>query len=501
LEPTLEQPPTPPTDLSEHEQVRRQKLAEIRQRGIDPYPARFDRADRAGDLQTRYSELAAGAETTDVVRVAGRLMARREAGKLNFLDIQDESGKLQLFVSLGTIGEEAFERLSLLDLGDFVGAEGTIRRTKRGELSVAVQTWTLLSKSLRPLPDKWHGLTDVEARYRQRYLDLITNEQSRETFRRRSAIIKAVRAYLDERGFMEVDTPMLHAIPGGAAARPFNTHHNALDMDLHLRISPELYLKRLVVGGFEKVYELNRSFRNEGISTRHNPEFSMIEVYQAYADYEEMMRLTEGLVSSVAQTVTGSMTIPYGDRTIDLTPPWPRLTMEQAIERKIDRSIADLDVPGLVELAKQHEVPLPKELTRGRLVNEIFEALVCEDLFDPTFIIDMPLEISPLAKRHRANPVLTERFEAFVAGRELANAFSELNDPLDQRERFEAQLREREAGNDEAHLVDEDFLTALEHGLPPTGGLGIGIDRLIMLLTNSASIRDVLFFPHMRPRD
>lgn len=491
----------PQAELSEHEQVRRQKLAEIRAKGIEPYPAKFDRTHVAGDLQEKYAHLANGEETQDVVRVGGRIIGRRESGKLNFIDLQDGTGKIQLFVSMGTIGEEAFENLSLLDLGDFIGAEGTVRRTKRGELSVAVTSWQLLSKSLRPMPDKWHGLTDVEARYRQRYLDLIANEDVRDTFRKRNAIIKAVRRYLDDRGFMEVDTPMLHAIPGGAAARPFNTHHNALDMELHLRISPELYLKRLIVGGFEKVYELNRSFRNEGISTRHNPEFSMIEVYEAYADYDDIMRLTEGMVSTVAQEVLGTMIVPYGDQTIDLTPPWPRMTMEEAIAKQLGRDVSQLDVPALVKLAEELHVPLPKEHTRGRLINEIFDVLVCDTLFNPTFIIDMPLEISPLAKRHRNNPMLTERFEAFIAGRELANAFSELNDPIDQRYRFEEQLREREMGNDEAHHIDEDYLTALEHGMPPTGGLGVGIDRLVMLLTNSASIRDVLLFPHLRPRD
>ncbi|MBO9540400.1 lysine--tRNA ligase [bacterium] len=499
MEPTATVPST--ADLSEHEQVRRQKLAEIRALGIDPYPAKFDRTHEAGDLQTKYAALENGEETQDVVRVAGRIVGRREAGKLNFIDIQDGTGKLQLFVSLGTIGEESFGQLSLLDLGDFVGVEGTVRRTKRGELSVAATSWQILSKSLRPLPDKWHGLSDVEARYRQRYLDLISNDEARETFRKRNAIIKAVRAFLDERGFMEVETPMLHAIPGGAAARPFNTHHNALDMELHLRISPELYLKRLIVGGFEKVYEMNRSFRNEGISTRHNPEFSMIEVYEAYADYDDVMRMTEELISSVAQQVCGTTLIPYGEHMIELKAPWPRLTMEQAISQRLGQDVSALDVPALAKLAEELGAKMPTELTRGRLINEIFEVKVSDELIQPTFIIDMPVEISPLAKKHRNNPMLTERFEGFVAGRELCNAFSELNDPIDQRERFEDQLKEREAGNDEAHLIDEDFLTALEHGMPPTGGLGIGIDRLVMLLTNSPSIRDVLLFPLLKHRD
>lgn len=492
---------TPPAELSEHERVRRQKLAELREKGIEPYPYRFDRTHTNEALQAQYRSLTDGEDTTDVVRAAGRIMARRDTGKLQFIDLMDASAKIQLFVSKATIGEEAFECLSLLDIGDFVGAEGTVRRTKKGELSVAVTGYELLSKSLRPLPDKWHGLEDVETRYRQRYLDLIVNPESREVFRKRTRILKEIRSYLDGLGFMEVETPMLHAIPGGAAARPFLTHHNTLDMELHLRISPELYLKRLLVGGFEKVYEMNRSFRNEGISTRHNPEFTMIEIYQAYADYQDVMALTENLVAHVAREVCGSTVIPYGDRQIDLTPPWPRLTMEGAIGRQLGIDLAGCDLDALIALAEKHHVPMPTDRTRGRIVNEIFEALVCDTLMDPVFIIDMPVEISPLAKRHRHDPQLTERFEAFVVGRELANAFSELNDPLDQRGRFEAQLLEREQGNDEAHRIDEDYLTALEHGMPPAGGLGIGIDRLVMLLTDQASIRDVLLFPQLRRRD
>ncbi len=490
-----------PTARSEQERVRLQKLQELRAAGLDPYPASFHRTDTAEAIRIRHADLAPGEETQDRVTVTGRLVGRRDSGKLCFLDLREESGKIQLFISQASLGDEAFERLGLLDLGDFVGATGTIRRTKRGELSVAVTSWTLLSKAIRPMPDKWHGLTDTEARYRQRYLDLMSNAEVLETFRTRSRIIREIRSYLDGLGFLEVDTPMLHAIPGGAAARPFNTHHNALDMPLHLRISPELYLKRLIVGGFERVYELNRSFRNEGISTRHNPEFSMIEIYQAYADYRDMMALTEQLVEHVARTVLGTTSIPYGEETIELAAPWPRLTMEQAIQARTGVDVATMDDDALVAYCVQEAIPLPALRTRGRLVNEIFEAQVSDHLIQPTFILDMPVEISPLAKRHREHAELTERFEAFVAGRELANAFSELNDPLDQRERFEAQLLERAAGNDEAHCLDEDFLTALEHGMPPTGGLGIGIDRLIMLLTNSPSIRDVLLFPQMRPRE
>ena len=497
------EPTTAPThaELTEHERVRRQKLADLREKGIEPYPYRFERTHSNEELQDKYRPLTDGEETADVVRVAGRIMARRDTGKLQFIDLLDGTGKIQLFMSKATLGEEAFATLSLLDIGDFIGAEGTIRRTKKGELSVAVTGYEILSKSLRPLPDKWHGLEDVETRYRQRYLDLIVNPDSRDVFRKRSLILREIRHYLENLGFLEVETPMLHAIPGGAAARPFVTHHNTLDMELHMRISPELYLKRLLVGGFEKVFEMNRSFRNEGISTRHNPEFTMIEVYQAYADYHDIMALTENLVSHVAQKVCGSMVIPYGDRTIDLTPPWPRLTMEEAITRQVGVDIGSMDVNALIAYAKENNVPLPKELTRGRIVNEIFEAMVCDELMDPVFIIDLPVEISPLAKRHRLHPQQTERFEVYIVGREHANAFSELNDPLDQRDRFMSQLLEREQGNDEAHRIDEDYLTAMEHGMPPAGGLGIGIDRLVMLLTNQPSIRDVLLFPQLRRRD
>ena len=491
----------PHPSRSEQERVRLHKLEELRNAGIDPFPASYHRTATVAELRALHEALAPGEETTDLVTVTGRLMARRDSGKLCFLDIREESGKIQLFISQATLGEAHFERLGLLDLGDFVGARGTVRRTKRGELSIAVTELTLLSKAIRPMPDKWHGLTDTEARYRQRYLDLISNQEVLETFRLRSRIIREIRAYLDQRNFLEVDTPMLHAIPGGAAARPFNTHHNALDMELHLRISPELYLKRLIVGGFERVYELNRSFRNEGISTRHNPEFSMIEIYQAYADYRDMMTLTEDMISHVALTVLGTTRVPHGEDHIDLAAPWPRLTMEQAIHARTGVEVANLDTEQLMAYCQSEGIPLPTMRTRGRIINEIFEARVSDHLIQPTFILDMPIEISPLAKRHRDHAELTERFEAFVAGRELANAFSELNDPLDQRERFEAQLLERESGNDEAHCLDEDFLTALEHGMPPTGGLGIGIDRLIMLLTGSPSIRDVLLFPQMRPRE
>lgn len=499
----MDTPLTVDRNRSEQEQIRLQKLQELTQTGVEPYPYRFDRTDMAQDLQERYSELEKGGETEDVVRVAGRLMGRRESGKLVFADLVDGSGKIQLYLAQDKLGEESFKHLSLLDLGDYIGVEGVVKRTKRGELSIAVSSWTFLAKALRPMPEKWHGLQDMESRYRQRYLDLIVTPKSRETFMIRSKVVKTIRKYLDDRDFMEVETPMLHAIPGGAAARPFNTHHNTLDLDLHLRISPELFLKRLVVGGFERVYEINRSFRNEGISTRHNPEFTMIEIYQAYADYNDMMRLTEELFEACAMAVHGTTVIPFGEDggTLNLTAPWPRLTMEGAISRFLGKDISGYTVEEMTKLAQELGVALPKEITRGRLINEIFEAKVDATLMDPVFIIDYPIEISPLAKKHRKDPMLTERFEVFIAGRELGNAFSELNDPIDQRGRFEAQLREREMGNEEAHRIDDDFITALEYGLPPTGGLGIGVDRLVMLMANVPSIRDVILFPQLRPRE
>lgn len=488
-------------DLSEQARVRRQKLESLKEAGIEPYPTRYDRTHLASELQTQYEAIEPGTDLEDVVRVAGRIMGRRGQGKLAFIDLVDASGKIQLAMSLDKLGEAGMAQLDLLDRGDLIGVEGTVRRTKRGELSVAANNWTFLSKCLQPLPDKWDGLSDVEMRYRQRYLDLIVNPDVKEAFQKRALAIRTIRRLLDDQGFMEVETPMLQAIPGGAAARPFNTFHNALEMPLHLRISPELYLKRLVVGGFEKVYDLNKNFRNEGISTRHNPEFTMVEMYQAYGDYHTMMNLAEELVCGVLMACNGSLQVPYQGETIDFTRPWRRASMAELVNEKLNVKVETMSVEALKALAVQVHAKMPHQFTHGHLVNEIFEA-TCEDqLIQPTFVIDHPVEISPLAKRKPENPALTERFEIFVAGRELGNAFSELNDPVDQRGRFADQLKEREAGNDEAHSIDEDYLNALELGLPPTGGMGIGIDRLVMLVTDSASIRDVILFPHMRPRE
>jgi len=480
-------------------EARRAKLDALRARGEEPYRLHFEVDARAADLAERYSSLADGEETGDVVRVAGRVVAIRDQGKLAFLVLRDATGDLQLFCRVNVLGEEAFAAVKQLDVGDWVGAVGTALRTRRGELSVAPTEVTLLSKSLRPLPEKFHGLTDTETRYRQRYVDLIVNPEVRKTFEKRFRIVAAIRRYMDADGYLEVETPMLHAIPGGATARPFVTHHNALDMELYLRIAPELYLKRLLVGGFEAVYEINRSFRNEGISVRHNPEFTMLEAYRAFTDLRGMMELAEGLIRSVAQEVLGTTTIVYQGQTIDLQGPWRRATMIEltsaaaAEEVSFARSLDELRV-----ICAKHEVPVDGSWGRGKLIAELFEKLVERTLVQPTFVTDYPLETSPLARKKPGEPEITDRFELIITGREFANAFSELVDPIDQRERFAAQMAAKAGGDDEAMGYDEDYLRAMEYGMPPAGGMGIGIDRLVMLLTDSASIRDVLLFPHLR---
>jgi lysyl-tRNA synthetase class 2 len=485
--------------LPEQTAIRLAKLDTAREAGIEPYPYRFDRTHTMGELQAIYEDLPTGEETQDQVRVAGRIMGWRDTGKLVFADMQDANGKLQLFISKSMIGDEAFERLKIYDLGDIVGAHGTIRRTKRGELSVAVSSLELLSKSLHPLPDKWHGLQDVELRYRQRYVDLIVNPDVRKTFEIRSKATSAIRRFLEGRGFLEVETPMMQALAGGASAKPFVTHHNALDMTLYMRIAPELYLKRLVVGGMEKVFEINRNFRNEGISTRHNPEFTMLELYQAYADYNDIMELTEALIRTVANDVLGTTTLPYGEHTVEVGGSWKRATMAELVAEATGAPESAFDqVETARAEAQRLGVHFDKAHGPGKILSLIFEEKVEHTLIQPTFVTDFPLEISPLAKQHRSKAGYTERFELYMIGQEYGNAFSELNDPLDQRRRFEAQLAAKAAGDDEAHEMDEDYIRALEQGLPPTGGLGIGIDRLMMLLTNSPSIRDVILFPQMR---
>src|SRR5690625_4775043 len=482
-------------------QVRREKLASYYEKGIDPFGGKFPRTNVAEELHELYEEYTKEelAEKEFKTTVAGRVMTKRGKGKVGFAHIQDASGQIQLYVRKDEIGEEAYEIYKTIDIGDIVGVTGIVFKTNVGELSIQVQEFQLLSKALRPLPDKYHGLQDIELRYRKRYLDLITNMDSRNTFILRSKIIQSMRRYLNDAGFLEVETPMLHTIPGGATAKPFETHHNALDIELFMRIAIELHLKRLIVGGLEKVYEIGRVFRNEGVSTRHNPEFTMIELYEAYADYKDIMELTENLVAHIAKEVHGTTEIKYGEYEIDLEPKWRRLHMVDAVKEVtgVDfwKQINDEEAHSL---AKEHNVTVASTMTFGHIVNEFFEQKVEDTLIQPTFVYGHPVEISPLAKKNKEDERFTDRFELFIVGREHANAFSELNDPIDQRERFEAQVKERDEGNDEAHLMDDDFLEALEYGMPPTGGLGIGVDRLVMLLTNAPSIRDVLLFPQMR---
>lgn len=501
--------PEPQSTLAEIRATRLEKIEQLQQAGYVPYAYRWDVTHHAAELQEKYADLANEAEADDQVAIAGRILARRVFGQLAFFTLQDETGVIQLYLDKGRIQEtmaaqdpDAFEHLKqLTDSGDIIGVRGTLKRTKKGELSVYVSEFAMLTKSLLPLPDKWHGLTDVAKRYRQRYVDLIVNPEVRETFRRRALITASIRRYLDQQGFIEIETPVLQSEAGGAEARPFITYHNTLEMDLYLRIATELHLKRLIVGGFEKVFELGRIFRNEGVSTRHNPEFTSIEVYQAYADYTDMMALTEAIITTAAQEVLGTLQITYQGQAIDLTPPWRRITMHEAVQAQTGLDLTqytDLDTAkaaatqaGLKDIA---DCP-----SLGKLLNEAFEQKVEETLLQPTFVVDYPVEISPLAKPHRAKPGLVERFELFIVGRETANSFSELTDPIDQRQRLEAQAERKAAGDVEAHSVDEDFLTALEQGMPPTGGLGIGIDRLVMLLTDSPSIRDVIAFPLLKP--
>ena len=493
--------PTAIRPVSDLRETRLEKVSALRDQGREPYALTFDPSDRMARLQSDHADLPKGEERDCAVAVAGRVMTRRVMGKLAFFTLADETGTIQLFLEKAALGEAFAKITSLVDAGDLIGVRGTLRRTDRGELSVKVAEWTMLTKSLQPLPDKWHGLADVEKRYRQRYLDLIVTPQSRETFRRRALTVSAIRRWLDEREFLEIETPVLQSEAGGADARPFITHHNTLDLPLYLRIATELHLKRLVVGGFERVYELGRIFRNEGVSTRHNPEFTSVEVYQAYADYLGMIELTESMIASVCEQVCGGTRLTYQGTEIDLTPPWRRATMHELVEEATGLDFtAFADRAAAAEAMAAKGLPVPEKADSvGRLLNEAFEHAVEANLIQPTFVLDYPEEISPLARKHRSKPGLVERFELFIVGRETANAFSELIDPVDQRGRLEAQQARRAAGDEEAQGVDEDFLQALEVGMPPTGGLGIGIDRLVMLLTDSPSIRDVIAFPLLRP--
>ena len=492
----VEQEPLTETEINEQMQFRINKMNQLAEKGLEPFGRKFDWTHHAQDVADDFEELS---EKETVVRLAGRAMAIRGHGKTAFLDLLDKTGRIQLYVRKDALGEDNYSIIKMMDIGDIIGVTGTVFRTHMGELSIKATSLEILSKALRPLPEKWHGLKDIETRYRQRYVDLIVNPDVRKTFLQRSHIIKSIREILDGKDFLEVETPIMHAIAGGATARPFITYHNALDMELYMRVAPELYLKRLIVGGFERVYELGRVFRNEGIDIKHNPEFTMVEVYQAYADYNDLMDLTETIISQTAQKVLGTMKITYGGQEIDLTPPWNRLSMIEAVAKYTGEDFTGVtDIEEARKMAERINVPFEKTFGVGKIINACFDEHVEDKLIQPTFITGHPKEISPLAKSSAADPEITDRFEAFIYGREMCNGFSELNDPIDQRERFVKQVEERANGDEEANMMDEDFINALEYGLPPTGGLGIGIDRLVMLLTDSVSIRDVLLFPHMR---
>ena len=488
-------------ELSELLQIRRDKLDSLRELGVDPFGSKFERTHNAKEILDTYAEVdKPELEVMGVpVSIAGRIMQKRGMGKASFAHLQDLTGRIQVYVRKDTVDETKFAAFDMLDIGDIVGVKGTVFKTNTGEVSIKVLEIEVLTKSLLPLPDKHHGLKDVELRYRQRYVDLIMSPDVQQTFIARSKIIQSMRRYLDSLGYLEVETPTLHSIAGGAAARPFITHHNALDMQLYMRIAIELHLKRLIVGGLEKVYEIGRVYRNEGMSTRHNPEFTMIELYEAYADYKDIMALTENMIAHIAQEVLGTTKIMYQGVEVDLTPQWRRVTMVDIVKEitGVDFGVQMSDEEAHA-LAKEHKVPVEPHMTFGHILNAFFEHFCEHTLIQPTFVTGHPVAISPLAKKNAEDPRFTDRFELFVVAREHANAFTELNDPIDQRERFEAQLTEKEQGNDEAHEMDDDFIRALEYGMPPTGGLGIGVDRLVMLLTDAPSIRDVLLFPHMR---
>ena len=489
------------SQFNEQERLRREKLVQLQQEGKDPFDVyKVNRTHSSQQVKDNFETLQ-GKEVT----VAGRIMSKRGQGKVVFSDIHDRDGKIQLFIKIDEVGEEALKQYKTNDLGDWVACTGEVFKTKTGEISVKAKTLELICKSLKPLPEKWHGLKDPDLRYRQREVDIITNPEVKTTFMKRSQIIKGIREFLDNRGFLEVETPMLATIAGGASARPFITHHNTLDLDMFLRIAPELYLKRCIVAGFEKVYELGRTFRNEGMSVRHNPEFTMIELYQAFADYNDMMELTENMVAEVCKKVNGTTKVTYQGTEIDFMPPWRRITMVDAVKEYAGVDFKEIKSNEEAQaIAKEKHLEFPKPIntvTKGEVLNALYEEFCEEHMIQPTFIIDYPVEISPLTKKKRGDEMFTERFEGFVLGRELCNAYSELNDPIVQRERFAQQEKERELGDDEAYMIDEEFMSALETGMPPTGGLGIGIDRLIMFLTDSASIRDVILFPTMKPQN
>ncbi len=480
-------------------QARINKLEELERKKINPYPNIYKITHKAKEIVDNFTKLE---KEKKKIKTAGRLMLMRMHGKAGFSHIKDDTGMIQIYVRLDFIGEEKLSIFKLLDIGDFIGVEGEIFKTHTNEITVKVEDFTLLAKSLLPLPEKWHGLSDIEARYRQRYLDLIMNDDVKKNFRIRSRAIQFIRNYLQEKGFLEVDTPMMQPVYGGAYARPFMTHHNTLDLDLYMRIAPELYLKRLIVGGFEKVFELNRVFRNEGISTRHNPEYTLLELYQAYADYNDMMDINEDLVCSMIKQIKGSLEIEYQGEKLNFKKPWNRMTYLEAIKKYTGEDFSKIkDEKQAKNAAKKLEVDISEKMTKWEIITQVFEKKVEDNLIQPTFILDYPKEISPLAKTMPDNPELVERFESFIAGMEMSNAFTELNDPAEQKNRFEAQVEKRKEGDKEAHPMDTDYVTALEHGMPPTGGIGIGIDRIIMLLINTNSIRDTILFPLLRAKE
>ncbi len=488
-------------DINDLVLQRIEKVKQLRTKGINPYPIRYKPTHTAQAIKEQFGE-----EDKLLVKASGRIKSKRVMGKASFAHIEDASGLIQVYTRLDRLGEEKYELFKTLDLGDIIGVAGHVFKTKQGEITIEVDDVVLLAKSIRPLPvvkekdgKVFDEFADREQRYRQRYVDLIVNPQVRQQFILRSNMITGIRNFLNQKGFIEVETPMMHAIPGGAAARPFITHHNALDMDLYLRIAPELYLKRLLVGGFDRVYELNRNFRNEGISTRHNPEFTMLELYQAYADYNDMMAITQELISTLAKELLQAIVIAYQGNTIDLTPPWQKLRYSEALKKYTGIDFTSISRDEAYTEALKRNVDVKKEMSLWKIAEEFFEEKVEENLIQPTFIIDYPKELSPLAKSREDNPEFVERFEVFIAGREMANAFSELNDPFDQRQRFEEQVKMREAGDDEAQMMDTDYITALEYGMPPAGGLGIGIDRLVMLFIDTASIKDTILFPLLKP--
>ena len=489
-------------DSSEQVEVRRQKLAKLKESGVAVYPNDFKPSHTVGEIQANFGALddQALAQAPRDIRIAGRIMAIRRMGKASFCHVQDRRGRLQIYAQQNQLGEAGYNLFRTLDVGDIVGVTGHLFRTRTKELTLEAQGLRLLTKCLRPLPEKWHGLADVEARYRQRYVDLMVNPEVRATFEKRTKIVRLLRRFFEERDFLEVETPMMQSIPGGAAARPFVTHHNTLDMELYLRVAPELFLKRLLVGGFERVFELNRNFRNEGISVRHNPEFTMIEFYQAYATFEDLIELTEELFVTIAEEVVGSLKVPYGGDIIDLTRPWRRLTIREAVQQYGAAEPQDLEsVESLANFAKNKGLKVDLDVPYGNLLVEIFEEIAEAKLIQPTFMTGYPIEVSPLARKNDSNPAWVDRFELYIGGRELANAFSELNDPADQRERFLQQMEARDKGDDTANPIDEDYVRALEYGMPPAAGEGIGIDRLVMFFTDSPSIRDVILFPLLRP--